>query len=180
MFVRSLVLVIGTVVAAAAFVPGVATRYLDATGGKASGEATVEKASVPAGQDAARYTGNRSAVIDADATGHFTGLFSINGRKEEGLVDTGASMIALNVTTAQRLGINKADLNFRYAVDTANGRARAAYVKLDKVEIGPIKVENVGAMVMDDKALSGTLIGMSFLKGLASYKVEDGRLHLTR
>lgn len=179
MFVRSLVLVVGTVVAAAAFVPGVATRYLDANNGKTP-ETTVEKASVPAGQDAARYTGNRSAVIDADANGHFTGLFSINGRKEEGLVDTGASMIALNVTTAQRLGIDKADLNFRYAVDTANGRARAAYVRLQKVEIGPIKVENVGAMVMDDKALSGTLIGMSFLKGLASYKVEDGRLHLTR
>nr|WP_298105089.1 TIGR02281 family clan AA aspartic protease [uncultured Shinella sp.] len=179
MFVRSLVFLVGSVVVAATVVPGVATRYLDATSSKTP-EVTVEKASVPAGQDAARYTGNRSAVITADANGHFTGLFSINGRKEEGLVDTGASMIALNVTTAQRLGINKADLNFRYAVNTANGRARAAYVRLDKVEIGPIKVENVGAMVMDDKALSGTLIGMSFLKGLASYKVEDGRLHLTR
>jgi aspartyl protease family protein len=179
MFVRSLVFVVGSVVAAATFVPGIATRYLDATGGKAP-EAKIETASMPAGQDAARYTGNRSAVIDADANGHFTGLFSINGRREEGLVDTGASMIALNVTTAQRLGIDKADLNFRYAVDTANGRARAAYVRLDKVEIGPVRVENVGAMVLDDKALSGTLIGMSFLKGLASYKVEDGRLHLTR
>lgn len=179
MFVRSLVFLVGSVVVAATVVPGVATRYLEGANGKTP-EATVEKASVPAGQDAARYTGNRSAVIDADANGHFTGLFSINGRKEEGLVDTGASMIALNVTTAQRLGIDKANLNFRYAVDTANGRARAAYVKLDKVEIGPIRVENVGAMVMDDKALSGTLIGMSFLKGLASYKVEDGRLHLTR
>ena len=179
MFVRSLVFLVGSVVVAATVVPGVATRYLEGTNSNTP-EVTVEKVSVPAGQDAARYTGNRSAVIDADANGHFTGLFSINGRKEEGLVDTGASLIALNVTTAQRLGIDKADLNFRYAVDTANGRARAAYVKLDKVEIGPIRVENVGAMVMDDKALSGTLIGMSFLKGLASYKVEDGRLHLTR
>jgi len=35
-------------------------------------------------------------------------------------------------------------------------------------------------MVLDDKALSGTLIGMSFLKGLSSYRVEDGRMHLTR
>ena len=178
MFVRSLVFVVGSVVAAAAFVPGVATRYLDAEGGKAP-EATVEKAAVPQ-QDAARYTGNRSAVIDADANGHFTGLFSINGRKAEGLVDTGASMIAINLTTAQRLGIDKADLDFRYAVETANGKTRAAYIRLEKVEIGPVKVERVGAMVLDDKALSGTLIGMSFLKGLSSYKVEDGRLHLTR
>ena len=178
MFVRSLVFVVGSVVAAAAFVPGVATRYLDAQGGKAP-EAKVEKAAVSQ-QDAARYTGNRSAVIDADATGHFTGLFSINGRKEEGMVDTGASMVALNVSTAQRIGIDRADLDFRYAVDTANGKARAAYIRLDRIEIGPVRIENVGAMVLEDKALSGTLIGMSFLKALSSYKVEEGKLHLTR
>ena len=61
-----------------------------------------------------------------------------------------------------------------------NGKARAAYIRLDRIEIGPVRIENVGAMVLDDKALSGTLIGMSFLKGLSSYKVEDGKLHLTR
>lgn len=179
MFVRSLVLVVGSVIAAATFVPDLATRYLAATG-KAPEEVKVEKVSVPAGQDAARYTGNRSAVIGSDASGHFTGLFSINGRKEEGMVDTGASMVALNVSTAQRIGIDKADLDFRYAVDTANGKARAAYIRLDRIEIGPVRVENVGAMVLEDKALSGTLIGMSFLKTLSSYKVEEGRLHLTR
>jgi len=179
MFVRSLVLVVGSVIAAATFVPDLATRYLDAAG-KAPAEAKVEKVSVPAGQDAARYTGNRSAVIGSDASGHFTGLFSINGRKEEGMVDTGASMVALNVSTAQRIGIDKAHLDFRYAVDTANGKARAAYIRLDRIEIGPVRVENVGAMVLEDKALSGTLIGMSFLKTLSSYKVEEGKLHLTR
>lgn len=179
MFVRSLVLVVGSVIAAATFVPDLATRYLDAAG-KAPAEAKVEKVSVPAGQDAARYTGNRSAVIGSDANGHFTGLFSINGRKEEGMVDTGASMVALNVSTAQRIGIDKADLDFRYAVDTANGKARAAYIRLDRIEIGPVRIENVGAMVLEDKALSGTLIGMSFLKALSSYKVEEGKLHLTR
>ncbi len=178
MFVRSLVFLVGSVVATAAFVPGVATRYLDATA-KAP-ETKVEKAAVETGKAAARYTGNRSAVISADPSGHFTGLFAINGRKEEGLVDTGASMVAINISTAQRLGIAKAGLDFRYAVDTANGKARAAYIRLDRVEIGPVRMENVGAMVLDDKALSGTLIGMSFLKGLSSYRVEGGKLHLTR
>ncbi|GLR51602.1 TIGR02281 family clan AA aspartic protease [Shinella yambaruensis] len=178
MFVRSLVFLVGSVVAAAAFVPGVATRYLDATA--EAPEATVEKAAVETGRNAARYTGNRSAVISADPSGHFTGLFAINGRKEEGLVDTGASMVAINISTAQRLGIARTDLDFRYAVDTANGKARAAYIRLDHVEIGPVRMENVGAMVLDDKALSGTLIGMSFLKGLSSYRVEGGKLHLTR
>lgn len=178
MFLRSLVLVVGSALVAATFVPDLATRYLNQT--DTGAEAKVGKVSVQRTQDAARYTGNRSAVIDADASGHFTGLFSINGRKEAGLVDTGASMVAVNVSTAQRLGIDKADLDFRYAVDTANGKARAAYIRLDRIEIGPVRMENVGAMVLDDRALSSTLIGMSFLKGLSSYKVEGGRLHLTR
>lgn len=178
MSVRSLAFVTGAVIVTAAFVPDVATRYLESTGDKPA--AKVETAAVQTGQGAARYTGNRSAVIDVDPNGHFTGLFAINGRKEEGMVDTGASMVAINVSTAQRIGIDRADLDFRYAVDTANGKARAAYIRLDRIEIGPVRMENIGAMVLEDKALSGTLIGMSFLKGLSSYRVEDGRLHLTR
>ncbi|WP_439626022.1 TIGR02281 family clan AA aspartic protease [Shinella sp.] len=178
MSVRSLAFVTGAVIVTAAFVPDVATRYLESTDDKPA--AKVETAAVQTGQGAARYTGNRSAVIDADPNGHFTGLFAINGRKEEGMVDTGASMVAINVSTAQRIGIARSDLDFRYAVDTANGKARAAYIRLDRIEIGPVRMENIGAMVLEDKALSGTLIGMSFLKGLSSYRVEDGRLHLTR
>jgi aspartyl protease family protein len=175
MFVRSLVLVAGCVLAAAAFVPGVASRYLAPPAETAT---PVEKASVETGHGAARYTGNRSAIIAAGADGHFTGTFVINGRKQRGLVDTGASMVAINVSTARDLGFDR--LDFRYAVDTANGKARAAYVKLDRIEIGPVRMENIGAMVLDDKALSETLIGMNFLKGLSSYRVEDGKLHLTR
>jgi aspartyl protease family protein len=178
MSVRSLAFVAGAVIVTTAFVPDVAKRYLETTGDTPA--AKVETVSVQPGQGAARYTGNRSAVIDANPGGHFTGVFTLNGRKEEGLVDTGASMVAINVSTAQRIGIDRADLDFRYAVDTANGKARAAYLRLDRIEIGPVRLENIGAMVLEDKALSSTLIGMSFLKGLSSYKVEDGKLHLTR
>ncbi|AOF88453.1 TIGR02281 family clan AA aspartic protease [Sinorhizobium sp. RAC02] len=178
MSVRSLAFLAGAVLATAAFVPDVAKRYLESAGDQPA--AKVETVSVPVGQGGARYTGNRSAVIDADPSGHFTGVFTLNGRKEQGLVDTGASMVAINVSTAQRIGIDRADLDFRYAVDTANGKARAAYIRLDRIEIGPVRLENIGAMVLDDKALSSTLIGMSFLKSLSSYKVEDGKLHLTR
>jgi aspartyl protease family protein len=179
MFVRSLVLAVGSALVAAVFVPDIASRYLASPKAETEATASVKKVSVEAG-NAARYTGNKGAVIGMDPDGHFTGLFSINGRREEGMVDTGASMVAINVSTAQRIGISRSDLDFRYAVDTANGKTRAAYIRLDRVEIGAVRIENVGAMVLDDKALSGTLIGMSFLKGLASYRVEGGKMHLTR
>jgi len=53
-------------------------------------------------------------------------------------------------------------------------------VKLDRVEIGTIRVQNVDAMVLKDNALSNMLIGMSFLKQLSSFKVSNGEMRLVR
>lgn len=113
-----------------------------------------------------------------DASGHYSGSFRFNGRAVEGMIDTGATTIAINQSTARRLGFGANSLDFAYAVNTANGRTRAARVVLDRVEIGNVRVKQVDAMVLDDAALSGTLVGMSFLKKLGSYRVENGRLEL--
>lgn len=176
MFARSL-FVVAAVAVAAVYVPGLAGTYL------APGEAP-DKAQTAAAQaqpvSTARYTGNRGVTLEADDRGHFSGLFTINGRKVEGMVDTGASMVAINLSTAERLGFSRNKLEFRYAVNTANGRARAAYVRLDSVAIGSITVSNVGAMVLDDRSLHGTLVGMTFLKGLASYQVDGSSMRLIR
>lgn len=117
-------------------------------------------------------------VLTADARGHFQATFRLNGKPVEGLVDTGASSVAINETTAKRLGFSANSLDFRYAINTANGTTKGALVKLDRVEIGSIRVSSVDAMVLKDEALSGTLIGMSFLKQLSSFQVADGSLKL--
>jgi aspartyl protease family protein len=72
------------------------------------------------------------------------------------------------------------DLNFKYRVNTANGETPAAVVMLDRIEVGGVRVNDVQAMVLKDKALSGTLIGMTFLKKLGSYKVENGQMRLSQ
>ena len=174
MFARSL-FVVAAIAVAAVYVPGLAGTYLPAEPETKAVDATKAQP-----VSTARYTGNRGVTLEADGTGHFSGLFTVNGRKEKGLIDTGASMVAINLSTAERLGIPRKNLDFRYAVDTANGKARAAYVRLDSVSIGSISVPNVGAMVLEDKALSGTLIGMTFLKGLSSYQVDGERMRLMR
>lgn len=174
MFARSL-FVVAAIAVAAVYVPGLAGTYLPLEPETKAADA--EKAQPVS---TARYTGNRGVTLEADASGHFSGLFTINGRKEKGMIDTGASMVAINLSTAERLGIARKDLDFRYAVDTANGKARAAYVRLDKVAIGSISVPNVGAMVLEDKALSGMLVGMTFLKGLSSYQVDGAQMRLMR
>ncbi|QWW67986.1 TIGR02281 family clan AA aspartic protease [Rhizobium sp. WYJ-E13] len=116
--------------------------------------------------------------LQADAQGHYTGNFRINGKPVQGLIDTGATYVALNESLARRLGFSGNQLDFRYAVNTANGQTKAAHVMLDRVEIGSIRVRSVEAFVLKDEALSGTLVGMSFLQKLASYSVADGSLSL--
>ncbi|MGI2032944.1 TIGR02281 family clan AA aspartic protease [Rhizobium panacihumi] len=139
---------------------------------------TDQKSVLPKVQKAALPQGRIS--LKADGRGHFSGTFQMNGKSVEGLVDTGASTIAINETTARQLGFTANGLDFRYKVSTANGLTEAARITIDRVEIGTVRVRNVEAMVLRDKALSGTLVGMSFLTKLRSYQVQDGGLTLVQ
>lgn len=131
----------------------------------------------PAAQDA--YLGNgRTVTLEPDRSGHFSGTFRINGQTVSGLIDTGATYVAMNATTARRLGISPSRSDYVYPVQTANGVTKAARATLDKVEIGPIRIEHVEAFVLDDAAITETLIGMSFLKKLDSYRVRNNVLDL--
>jgi aspartyl protease family protein len=131
----------------------------------------------PAPTSAVGGTGS-SMRLQADAQGHYTGDFKINGKAVSGLIDTGATYVALNESLARRLGYTAGQLDFRYSVNTANGQTKAAHLTLDRVEIGGIRVRDVEAFVLKDDALSSTLVGMSFLQKLASYSVADGSLSL--
>jgi aspartyl protease family protein len=119
-----------------------------------------------------------STVLAADGRGHFTGTFRLNGKSVPGMVDTGASLVAINESTARKLGFGVNGLDFRYEVNTANGKTDAALIVLDRVEIGNVRVRDVEAFVLRDKALGDTLVGMSFLKKLKSYQVKGESLTL--
>ena len=173
MLVRLLALA-GVAALAAMVVPHLATTALTQGGDRTAAEEPAPPATT------AKYAAGRSVVLDADGTGHFFGTFRINGRSERGLVDTGASAIAINLSTARRLGISPGTLSFTPRVNTANGVVEAAPAVLSRIEIGGISVRDVQALVLPDKALSGTLIGMTFLSRLSSFRVEDGALHLVR
>ena len=172
MLVRFL-LMAGGIAAGALLIPGLASTYLART-------EMPDRTTTPVAVTPVTQAGGRGTSLPADASGHFFGDFRINGRRERGLVDTGASMIAISESTARRLGISSARLDFRYAVETANGKAKAAHVVLDKVEIGSVAAQDVDAMVLKDGALTTTLVGMSFLKTLSSYQVKNGTLLLVK
>ena len=86
--------------------------------------------------------------------------------------------MAINESTARKLGFGANSLDFRYSVNTANGKTSAAHVVLDRIEIGTVRVREVDAFVLRDDALGDTLVGMSFLKKLRSYQVKGNSLTL--
>ena len=168
------VLLLSFVAAAASQIPYVMGLTHSKPASQEGNAAAVRSAS---GQGAAAGSG-LGVTLSADARGHFQATFRLNGKPVEGMIDTGASSIAINETTAKRLGFSSNSLDYRYAISTANGSTKGALVRLDRVEIGSIRVSGVDAMVLKDDALSGTLIGMSFLKRLSSFQVAEGSLKL--
>lgn len=122
----------------------------------------------------------RTVVVKADGRGHYAATFRLNGRQVDALVDTGATLVAINASTARRIGISLNPADFRQSVSTANGSVKAALVRLDRLEIGRISLDGVQAVVLDDRALQTNLIGMSFLNRLDKFQAKDGTLLLAQ
>jgi len=121
---------------------------------------------------------SRSVVISPGPNGHFEVVGSVDGRRLEFMVDTGASVIALTARDAAMLGIHPADSEYVAMVRTANGTVRAAPVTLGRVEIDDIVVHDVAAMVLPDSALQDNLLGLTFLSRLRKFEYSEGRLVL--
>ena len=121
---------------------------------------------------------NAATALKAGQNGHFIVKAEINGRNVKVLVDTGASAVALSYEDAKDIGLHPGSLDYNVPVSTANGVVKAAGVNLDKVEIDGVRVSDVQGLVLPEGALRGSLLGMSFLSKLQSFKVEDGVLYL--
>lgn len=108
--------------------------------------------------------GGSSQVITmkADLRGHFLTTGTVNGRTVRFLVDTGASMVALDRSSASRAGIDYANSGRPSQSMTANGLVRTWVVKLNSVQVAGVTLHNVDAAVHDSD-LPVALLGMSFL-----------------
>jgi aspartyl protease family protein len=135
-----------------------------------SPKATPVETSVP--------TGLRSISIPRDARGHFLTEGRIDGQRIGFMVDTGASVIALNEKSAARFGLRPLRSEYNAVVNTANGTVKAARTRLAMVEIGGLVVRDVDAMILPDEALSENLLGLSFLSKLKRFEYANGRMVL--
>ena len=135
-------------------------------------------AAAPAVAPAPPAPAGRSVVVTAGADGHFHVSGSVNSRRTQFMVDTGASVVALSAKDADSLGIRPPEREFTAPVQTANGIARAARVTLDTVKVDDLIVRDVDAIVLPDAALRDNLLGLSFLKRLRHFEYGNGKLVL--
>jgi aspartyl protease family protein len=119
-----------------------------------------------------------TATFRVGRDGHFQLNTKVNGADVVTIFDTGASAVVLTAADARRAGIDFDNLSFDVPVSTANGTGRAATVRLDSIEIGGIRRENIRAFVAERNALDTSLLGMSFLETLTRYSVSSNSLEL--
>jgi aspartyl protease family protein len=125
-----------------------------------------------------RRLSGRSLDIPRDARGHFQTDGRIEGQRVNFMIDTGASLVALNEKTAARFGLRPSRSDYNATVTTANGTIKAARTRLAMIELGGLVVRDVDALVLPDEALSENLLGLSFLSKLKRFEYANGKMVL--
>jgi aspartyl protease family protein len=108
--------------------------------------------------------------------GTFSLAAQVNGARVPMALDTGASSVVLTQEAAKAAGLPLEVLSYTVNVDTANGRARAAPVTLDRLAVGGIVEHAVPALIAQPGQLHTSLLGMSFLNRLDSWEVHGDQL----
>ena len=134
----------------------------------------VKQADVPA----TAQSGARTLNIPRDPRGHFAAEGRIDGQRVAFMVDTGASVVALNESSAARFGLRPTPGQYNAMVSTANGTIKAARTRIAMIDLGGVIVRDVDAMVLPDEALSENLLGLSFLSKLKRFEYANGKLLL--
>ncbi len=171
---RSLLFVVGVVLAVAYFAPDLVSRLIN---GEPSAATVRPLSATPESESPASGSITR---ISADRNGHYVSDIQVNGRTLNAIVDTGATLVALRYEDARALGIVFPGDRFDVGVRTANGSAQARRVRLRSVRVGAISLNDVDALVMSEGMLGMNLLGMSFLKRLSRYEVRGSTLVLER
>jgi aspartyl protease family protein len=127
---------------------------------------------------AAPQSGGRSLSIPRDGRGHFQTDGRIDGQRIGFMIDTGASVVALNETSAARFGLRPSRGEYNATVTTANGTIKAARARIAMLDVGGLVVRDVDAMVLPDEALSENLLGLSFLSRLKRFEYANGQMVL--
>lgn len=129
-----------------------------------------------AGRPAQSVVGQELRVLMAP-DGHFWVEASINGTHRRMLVDSGATVTAVPVETAEAAGLDTAANPVPVMIRTANGTIAAQSTRAKELRLGNIVARDLGVIV--SPAFGDThVLGMNFLSRLESWRVEGRTLIL--
>ncbi len=120
----------------------------------------------------------RAVEIARGRSGEFFVDTQVNGARIGMVLDTGASSVVLTPEAAKAAGLPLEVLSYSVTIETANGRARAAPVMIDRIAVGSILERSVPALVAQPGQLRVSLLGMSFLNRLEGWDVRNDRLRM--
>ena len=134
-------------------------------------------APAPAVLPSARAEG-QALRIPMAPDGHFWVEATVNGTPARFLIDSGASVTALSVSTARAAGLNF-DLNGpAVSMMTANGKIEARRSSVSTLALGPIRASDLD-IVISPAFGDVNVVGMNLLSRLKSWGVQDGEMVLT-
>ena len=107
--------------------------------------------------------------------GHYWITVDINGKPVRFMVDSGATMTAINATTAKEAGVEAN--GYPIILSTANGRVAAKRATVLSLVVGPHKIEN-HPVVVSESFGDVNLLGMNFLNDMQSWRVEANKMIL--
>ncbi|MBN8986285.1 MAG: TIGR02281 family clan AA aspartic protease, partial [Rhizobiales bacterium] len=115
---RGVLILAGVMIGLGTVMAQVADHMMAASATTASSAPSVM---VAAAESPAPASGVRSVVVPRDRHGHFQTEGRIEGQRIKFMVDTGASVVAMNESSAARMGVRPVQSEFNAKVTTANG-----------------------------------------------------------
>jgi aspartyl protease family protein len=121
--------------------------------------------------------GGNAIVLPRSGDGHFYAEGVAQGTPVRFLVDTGASVVALNNADAQRLGLYWHPGELSKIGRGANGDVIGKPVTLDRLQVGELVAQNVRAVIIPE-GLDVSLLGQSFLSQVGNVSISGNQMTL--
>ena len=109
--------------------------------------------------------------------GHYWVQTEVNGNPVRFMIDSGATITAMNAQTAADSSVDVETNGYPMILDTANGRVAAKRGSVKKLEIGSHSIAD-HKVVVSDSFGDTNVLGMNFLDSMQGWKVEANMMVL--
>lgn len=115
-------------------------------------------------------------ILTADRQGHYRVKGRINQISVDFLVDTGATMVAISKSLADKMNLVG---RYPISMNTAAGTVEGYLTRIDSLSFGDFQFTNVKAVIMQQNSSDVVLLGMNVLSEFKIYQ-DNNQLILER